>query len=177
MLYLALNTSKGYKVKVCCSNCDYFEVWSKGDDAIFFYCKNEYCRKWTWRLCKLSFNYLNFYYPRFDYPKFNCSWFNYPSDMDKLMNEEREYIYSGVGHQEHFKWIKYKSYVEEISKIWERQNKRYCPNWGKGGRKDYKWTHITWKKCDSMFCYVWEALINKDNKFEHNDIDLYIIKN
>ena len=154
LLYLALNAWKGDDVKVCCSNCDYFEIWSKGDDAIFFYCKNEYCRKWTWLVCKLSFNY--------------------PRDICNLTKKESRYINSGKGHQEHIKWIESKNYIEEISKIWDQQNMRFCPNWGTGGRKDDKWTHIIWSNWKSMFCYVWEALINKDKKFEHNSIDFYI---
>ena len=68
---------------------------------------------------------------------------------------------SGKGHQDHIKWIESKSYIEEITKIWEKQNKRFCPNCGYGGRKNASWTHITWEKCNIIFCYYWEASINK----------------
>ena len=97
------------------------------------------------------------------------------SGICNLTKEEREYMNSGKGHQEHIKWIESKCYINEISKIWDQQNLRFCPKWGTGGRKDDQWTHITWSKCNIMFCYVWWALINKNNKFAHNDIDKKLV--
>ena len=87
-----------------------------------------------------------------------------------------KYIESGKEYQEHIIWIKSKSYIKEITNIWEQQRMRYCPNWGNGGRKDEKWTHITCNKCKHMFCYFWGLSLDiADNSdpdgsiFGHND--------
>ena len=159
LVYIALNALDENDVKVNCPLCSYFEIWSNEADKIFFYCKNEDCRKWTWFVCKANFNY--------------------PRDICNLTEEEREYINSGNGLQKHIKWIESMSSVEEITKIWEQQSMRYCPKWGTGGRKDEKWTHIACKKCKNMFCYFWGLSSDQADKsnsngdiFKHNDTSL-----
>ena len=96
--------------------------------------------------------------------------FNYPRDISNMTREEQRDFYRGKGHQEHTKWIESKCYIEEISKIWEQQSMRFCPKWGFGGRKDEKWTRITWEKWKNLFCYFWNDLIDKERKIEHNYI-------
>ena len=131
-MYLALNSMTGEDAKKNCPLCDYFEIWSSEDDATLFYCKNENCRKWTCLVCREKFNY--------------------PRDICNLTKEEIAQIERGEWASSHIKWIEYKDYVQKIVEIWEKNNIRFCPSCGKGGRKNNFCTFITCE-CKKMFCY------------------------
>ena len=129
-----------------CPWCDYFEVWHKDNKSALFYCKNKDWWKWTCLVHNQSFNY--------------------PKDPDKLTKKEKQEK-KGEGPSAHFKWEKYKEYVDTIIDIWVKQSQRLCPNWGYGGRKDDNWNHITCKKCGWDFWYVWGIFLDKNSKSNH----------
>ena len=88
--------------------------------------------------------------------------------MRNLTEQEQEELDRGEGQQAHTIWVEYKPYLDEIKSIWENQNLRICPEWGVGGRKDGRWTHVECTRGHS-FCYFWGVSFNSVKKSTHND--------
>ena len=144
--------SVGTTMKIVeCPNCSYYEKWFKTNNSHIFYCKNKSC---------LQVNCLVYY-----------ETLKTSKDSKKLTEEEEKELW------DHDEWKEYKEYFDKILDTIDRNNQRYCPNCGLGGRKNDAWTHITCYGCKKRYCYIWgesEAKWDKSNPdgdiFKHNDI-------
>ena len=125
--YTKKSISSSNKI-VECLNCSYYETWSKTNKSHIFYWKNKSCLKGSWLVCLRTLKS--------------------PTDPKKLTEEEKEEL------SMHEDWEKYKENFDEIMNIIDRNNQRFCPKCGLGGRKNDEWTHIACYGWDTKYCYL-----------------------
>ena len=126
--YTKKSISSSNKI-VECLNCSYYETWSKTNKSHIFYWKNKSCLKGSWLVC--------------------LGTLKSPTDPKKLTEEEKKEL------SKHEDWEKYKENFDKIMDIIDRNNQRYCPYCGLGGRKNDAWTHITCYGCSKRYWYMW----------------------
>ena len=82
-------------------------------------------------------------------------WFHIPKSDTTLTGED--YKYTGGIHWllYHLDCFKFAEPLQKLNEALANGDQRFCPKWGKGGRKDLECTHMAWTECKTEYCYVW----------------------
>jgi len=113
------------EIVISCPFCDYWEINTKDEGMILFFCKNNSCKKGSCIFCHKNIPY--------------------SIDGDQLDEKEAE---------KHFQCAELFPYKKIWDDALSQGAKIPCPKCGVGGRKDNACTHMTCVKCKTLFCYV-----------------------
>jgi len=135
----------GDEIVASCPFCEYWEINTKDEGRMFFFCKSKECQKAS---CVFCFKHI--------------AWHNRRRQDKGLENKQAE---------EHFECAELAPAKEIWTKALERAEKVPCPECSVGGRKDDGCTHMTCPQCQTEYCYVCGKKNSECDKEKGADFD------